>query len=222
MNSNPGWWRGQSPPGQARDVAPADMLVSGPVTSIDLDAIAPRGGLRGVHFFQAAVSGVELWLNDISLVVEWSEFDNCHFRQRVRPVLNEYGVAAQGSFANRPAVYRDCTFERVRFKILGGFDTGAGRFENCTFVNCRWEGHFGYDADLIDCRFVGRMNGCVWGGTGLKEDSRGQGRRNVITGNDFTEVTFTDNVGWRRDFPVAYQVWPDGFVPVVDGVGIDS
>lgn len=222
MNSKTGWWRGQSPPRQARDVAPADMLVSGPVTSIDLDAIAPRSGLRGVHFFRAAVSGVELWLTAISLVVEWSEFDNCHFRQRVRPVVNEYGFAAQGSFANRPAVYRACTFERVRFKILGGFDTGAGRFENCTFVNCRWEGHFGYDADLIDCRFVGRMNGCVWGGTGLKEDSRGQVRRNVITGNDFTEVTFTDNVGWRRDFPVADQVWPDGFVPVVDSAGIDS
>jgi hypothetical protein len=220
MNSKPEWWRGQSPPRDAWGLASAAELVSGPVTTIDLDAIAPspHDGLREVYFFRTTVSRVQLWLNDISLVVEWSEFDNCHFRQRVRPVLNECGFAAQGSFANRPAIYRNCTFERVRFKTLGGFVTGAGRFENCTFVNCRWDGHFAYDTDLITCRFIGRMNGCVWGGTGL-EDSR---RRNVITGNDFTEAKFTDNVGWRRDFPITAQIWPAGFIPCVNDADFDG
>ena len=129
----------------------------------------------------------------------------------------EYGFAAQGSFANRPAIYRDCLFERVRFKTLGGFVTGAGRFENCTFVNCRWEGHFAYGADLIRCRFIGRMNGCVWGGTDL-----GTQRRSVITGNDFTEAKFSDNVAWRRKFPVTDQIWPDGRIPRVDDAEIDG
>jgi hypothetical protein len=36
------------------------------------------------------------------------------------------------------AVYRDCTFERIGFKGLGGLSMDRGRFENCTFVNCRW------------------------------------------------------------------------------------
>ncbi|MFI7068583.1 hypothetical protein ACIBL3_46880 [Kribbella sp. NPDC050124] len=211
MSSKPEWWRGQSPPRVAQDPASTGRSVSGSVTTIDLDAITPGGsGLRRLYLVRATVSDVQLWLNDVSLLVQWSAFENCHFRQRVRPVLNQYGFAAQGSFANRPAVYRGCTFERVRFKTLGGFNTGAGRFENCTFVNCRWEGHFAYDADLIDCRFVGRMNGCVWGGT-----DRDSQRRNVITGNDFTEVKFTDNVGWRHDFPIADQVWPENFVPRV-------
>jgi hypothetical protein len=144
-------------------------------------------------------------------LVEWSEFEDCHFRQRVRPVLNEFGFAAQGSFAFRPAVYRNCTFERVRFKTLSGFNTGAGRFES------RWEGHFAYDTGLISCRFIGRMHGCVWSGTG-RENSR----RNVIIGNDLTEVKFTHNVGWRRDFPVTEQMWPAGFVPHVRDAGIDG
>jgi len=212
MSRKPEWWRGQSPPRLAQDPTSAGKAISGSVTTMDLDAIAPGGsGLRPVYFFRATVTGVQLSLNDVSLLVQWSGFQNCHFGQRVRPVLNDSGFAAQGSFANRPAVYQGCTFDRVRFKTLGGFNTGAGRFENCTFVNCRWEGHFAYDADLISCRFIGRMNGCVWGGTGLDSE-----RRNVITGNDFTEVKFTDNVGWRRDFPVADQVWPEDFVPRVD------
>ncbi len=189
------------------------------MTTIDVDAItpSPHSGLRSVHFFRATVSGVQLWLNDIGLVVEWSEFENCHFRQRVRPVLNVYGFAAQGSFAHRPAIYRNCTFERVRFKTLGGFSTDAGRFENCTFVNCRWEGHFAYGTDLVDCRFIGRMNGCVWGGT-----DRDSERRSIITGNDFTETKFSDNVAWRRAFPVTEQIWPEGFITAVDDTNFDG
>jgi len=140
-------------------------------------------------------------------------FDNCRFRQRVRPVLTEAGYAAQGSFANSPAVYRDCAFERVRFKTLGGFTLDAGRFERCTFLNCRWEGHFMFEADLIECRFVGRMNGCVWNGVVPELMDRYAGRRNVIVGNDFSQTVFTDNVGWRSSVPLRDQLWPVGYVP---------
>jgi hypothetical protein len=36
----------------------------------------------------------------------------------------------------------------------------------------------------------------------------------VVRGNDFTGVTFTDNVAWRFDFPVADQLWPSGYAPL--------
>jgi hypothetical protein len=53
-------------------------------------------------FFRADAREMELWLNDAHLTVGWSEFDSRHIRQRVRPVLNEHGTAAQGAFGNRP------------------------------------------------------------------------------------------------------------------------
>jgi hypothetical protein len=96
-----------------------------------------RDGLRDLYVFDARVTGADLAMNDVRLTVEWSEFEYCHFTQKVRPVLNEHGFAAQGSFANNPAVYRNCTFERVRFKILGGFSMGQALFEGCTFLKCR-------------------------------------------------------------------------------------
>jgi hypothetical protein len=63
-------------------------------------------GSRPLYFFRASVSDLELWLNDVHLAVEWSDFNNCHFRERAKPVVNEHGFSAQGSFANSPAVYR--------------------------------------------------------------------------------------------------------------------
>jgi hypothetical protein len=44
----------------------------------------------------------------------------------------------------------------------------------------------------------------------------------VITGNDFTEAKFSDDVAWRRKFPVTDQIWPEGFIPRVDDVEIDG
>jgi hypothetical protein len=203
--SKPEWWRGEKPAkAPTHDPWPTRMLTG------DLDAIPEREvdpqGLRSWYFFRASVTDAELWLNDVHLAVEWSEFTNCHFRQRVKPITNEHGFSAQGSFANRQALYRNCVFERVRFKILAGFSMSQGWFEDCTFLNCRWEGHLAHDASVVSSTFIGRMNGCVWFG----ESDRG---RNVIRGNDFTQVQFTENVGWRRDYPVNSQRWPAGFHP---------
>ena len=130
---------------------------------------------------------------------------SCTLRQRTRPVLNDHGIAAQGSLGAAPSIYRRCTFERVRFKTRGGFGLGQARFEECRFVDCRWEGSFAYSADLVDCVFSGRMNGCVWFG-------RDGERVNEIHGNDLTGVDFTRNVGWRADFPFAEQTWPEGYL----------
>ncbi|MGD8201296.1 hypothetical protein ACQE98_11590 [Ornithinimicrobium sp. W1679] len=216
MTDVPDWWRGQVPPGRPPDGLSPRELVTGSVSAVGSSGLILSTPLRRLHFYRATVVGVDLWLTDVHLAVEWSEFHDCRFRQRVRPVLDPDGCAAQGSFGNSPALYRGCTFERVRFKTLGGFSLGNARFEACTFVDCRWEGHFADATDLVDNRFVGRMNGCAWVGRSRSDNRYRHGRRNVIHGNDFTQTRFTDNVGWRQDFPLEAQRWPAGFAPLVD------
>lgn len=183
-------------------------MLTGEVHAEDL-AAAPvtNSGLRGVRLFRARLVREDLDLTDLHLHVRWSELEDCRISQRVRPVLNEHGMAAQGSLGAAPSVYRRCTFTRVRFKTAGGFSLGQARFEECRFESCRWEGAFAHAADLLDCTFTGRMNGCVWFG----EDRR-TGRRNEVRGNDFSGVDFTGNVGWRADFPFAEQAWPEGYL----------
>ncbi len=215
VTGRPDWWRGQVPADRPPPWVGREEAVTGTVEKVDAPDIPLRDGLRPLHFFRAAVTDVQVWLNAVHLTVQWSSFEGCHFRQRVRPVLGTDGFAAQGSFGNDPALYRGCTFERVRFRTMGGFSLGQARFERCTFVNCRWEGHVADAADLLDNTFVGRMNGCVWVGRSRSDRYPG-GRRNLIRGNDFTATELTDNVAWRRDFPLADQHWPEGFTPLVD------
>lgn len=216
VSAEPAWWRGDPPP---EDIpsgwAFPNELIRGQHAG-RLENPGQFRGLYGLGFFRAQISDVEIGLNDAHLSAGWSEFDRCHFRQRVRPITNEHGFAAQGSFGNQPTIYRHCTFERIRFKGLGGFSMGAARFENCTFLNCRWDGHFAHKAHLVECTFIGRMNGCVWFG---RDDDLGgdrQLRQNVNQNNDFTQTVFTANVAWRHDFPVNDQRWPGGFTPLVD------
>lgn len=208
----PDWWRGVRPPPAYDGPRP---VFTGPLFQLDLDGL-PSGEvqLRPLRFFRARARGLEIDLSDGHLSVRWSEFDRCHFRQRVRPVRNASGDTAQGSLG-RPAIYRDCVFERVRFKGLGGYSLGHARFERCVFLDCRWEGHFAHHADLVDCTFEGKMNGCVWFGEGDGMLS-GRRRRNEIRGNDFTRTRFTDNVAWRYGFPLDDQAFPEGFEPRVD------
>ncbi len=137
------------------------------------------------------------------------------FRQRVAPVLVHQGTAAQGTFALRPSVYRGCTFERVRFTVLGGFSTGVARYEECTFTDCRWEGSREGDADLVGCTFTGRVRGAVFFGESATAVEGVQPRRNLIRGNDFTGATIT-NTAFRGGFPVDDQRWPEGYEALVD------
>lgn len=204
MTADPTWWRGGTPTASGR---PADA--SPAISEISLPSLDDGIGLRRLDLVDVRVVGAEFSLTDIRLAVHWAEFEDCRFTQRVKPVLNDHGIAAQGSFAVSPASYRNCRFERVRFKLLGGFKMGRATFENCTFWNCRWEGHFAHDAWLLNNRFIGKMNGCVWFGTG--DDGA-----NVITGNDFTQTVFTTNVGFRSDYPVTDQRWPAGYQPLID------
>lgn len=203
--SGPDWWRRETPSVAPRGV-PGAGLVTGVVEELPCAEPNPVTGLRHQYFFSARVLDTRIDLDDFSLTVEWSEFSDVHFTQRARPVTNEQGFSAQGSFGNSPAYYRNCTFEGVRFKQLGGFTLSRGWFEGCTFINCRWEGHFAKSASLVDCTFAGRMNGCAWFGG----SERGP---NVHRGNDFSAVRFTDNVAWRSSFPLQDQKWPEGYAP---------
>jgi len=204
----PSWWRGQ-PPQQPRPSGA--VVVRDDVARLDLSSLERSTdlGLAHVSVREAHVQGLDLCLDDTKLTVWWSQFEDCVFTQRARPVTNAQGYTAQGSFGAGPSRYRSCRFERVRFRTTTGFSMGQATFEECEFVHCRWEGARAWSADLVDCRFTGRMDGAVWFGT-----DRRTGRRNVVRGNDFTEVAFTDNVGWRHDFPVEDQRWPSHYVPV--------
>lgn len=209
MEEFPDWWRGTRPPAAYDGERP---VLEGGLFRLDPEVLPVWEGLRMLRFWRARGRGLEVDVSDLLLTVSWSEFDACTFRQRASgPVRNAHGNSAQGSFGHRPSVYRNCTFDRVRFKNAGAFGLGQARFEGCTFVHCRWEGSRAFEADLLRCRFVGRMNGCVWFG-GHSRD--GRFRRNEIHGNDFTEVRFADNVGWRDDFPSALQAYPEAYAPV--------
>lgn len=203
----PTWWRGV-PPAEPRPSAA--LVLRGQVNAPDLSALERDDlGLAHVSLREARLSDAELCLDDTVLNVWWSELEGCSLRQRSSPVNNVHGYTAQGNLGAGPSRYRGCRFERVRFRTTTGFSLGLATFEDCEFVHCRWDGARVWSADLVGCRFRGRMNGAVWFGA-----DRRTGRRNVLHGNDFSAVTFTANVGWRQDFPVEAQVWPPGYAPV--------
>jgi hypothetical protein len=187
-------------------------VFKGPVTAVDLATVplTSPDGLRNVLFDRAAVHALTLPLDEVHLDCQWSSFDGCTFTQRSRR-LHRDGFEPQGSFGSRPSLYRDCRFVGVRFRLRAGFGVGEARFENCVFERCRFEEHFSDRADYVGCRFIGPVKMAVFFGCDPQS-----GRRNDITGNDFTQARFTDNVAWRRDFPLQHQHWPTGFTPLVD------
>src|SRR4051794_5411565 len=87
----PAWWRGDKPAdAPVRDPCPTTPVLTGNVRAFPAGERGPQG-LRKLFFFKASVTDAQLWLNDVHLVVEWSEFANCHFQQRVKPIINEQG-----------------------------------------------------------------------------------------------------------------------------------
>jgi hypothetical protein len=208
----PEWWRGTTP---KRLPSYGGALLSGEILEFDVASFPLDGTslLRAISFQEAAACGINIELDELSLAVCWSEFERCTVRQRSGR-LNAKGLAPQGSFGNRPSLYRDCTFTGVRFKTLGRFITGSARFVGCRFDRCHFNGHFSLTTDYIDCTFTGKIDGCAWSGTVPAGDAEA-GRRNVITGNDFTGAELV-NVGWRDDFDFSAQRWPAGYQPTAE------
>jgi hypothetical protein len=210
VTEGPAWWRGQVAD-QMPTWQPEDRVFTGQVDDLDVSGVPlGRGLLRAVVFDQARVSDADISLDDIGLVTAWSEFTECTFHQRGTR-LHPDGEEPQGSFGNRPSVFRGCTFRDVRLSVRAGFSVGQARFEDCTFERCRFEEHFSWSAEYVGCRFVGPMRTAVFFGT-----DPNSGRVNEIHDNDFTDVAFSSNVGWRGDFPVLDQRWPESFTPLVD------
>jgi len=209
----PDWWRGTTP---QRLPSYGGTPVGGEIREFDAARFPVNNTslLRSLYFQEARASGIEIELDEVSLTVCWSKFERCTFRQRSGR-LNAYGFAPQGSFGNRPSIYLDCIFAGVRFKTLGRFVTGAARFVRCRFERCHFHGHFSRGADYIECTFTGRIDGCVWFGTVPPGDTEA-GRRNVITGNDFTGAVLGPNIGWRDGFDFSAQRWPVGYQPAVE------
>lgn len=205
----PAWWRDTKP---ERGTVFGDWVLIGTVTEIDPARLNPGTyqSLVNLGFEQARVSGLTVSLDEAHLAVGWSEFIGCTFTQRSRRLMGD-GAAAQGSFGNRPSIYRDCTFKGVQFGSPGRFLLGAARFERCVFDNCGWRTTFNYDADLVACVFTGKMQSGAIGGVSPRT-----GRRNEVMGNDFSAADISANFAWRFDFPVAQQTWPTAFVPLQD------
>jgi uncharacterized protein YjbI with pentapeptide repeats len=205
----PDWWRGQTP---SRLRWPSrGQRITGSIDTWDGHEL-PResDGLHTVFFDQADLQGLTIELDSAHLSVLFSEFTDCTFTQRERGPTNSE-AAAQGSFANRPAIYRRCTFIGVRFRTLAGFDAGQARFEDCVFDQCRFEQFFPHETDFVRCRFIGPIKAAVFFGRTQT------GRVNDIEGNDFTHAALSDNVAFRSDFPFSNQMWPEGFHPNVEG-----
>jgi hypothetical protein len=104
-------------------------VLTGSVEAVNLDdaPLSRSVMLRSLSFEHAEVRGVDLQLDEVRLSVMWSEFEDCTFRQRSRR-LHRDGLEPQGSFGNRPSVYRRCRFEGLRMRTRAGFSVMEARF----------------------------------------------------------------------------------------------
>ena len=108
-------------------------------------------------------------------------------------------VVADGlPFASGGSTFVDCRFERARIA-----DFGDVRMERCQFIDADLNGWFAQRADIVDCRFSGRLEKVVFFG----RDSHGN--RNEFRGNDFRNAELID-VGFRRGIDLRAQALPDG------------
>ena len=85
-------------------------------------------------------------------------------------------------FASRGSLFERCTFRGAR---LG--DMGRVRLEECDLTEADLRGWFAYDADIVNCRFGGRLSEVVFSGT----DAEAR-RRNDFHGNDFRAAELDD------------------------------
>jgi uncharacterized protein YjbI with pentapeptide repeats len=148
-----------------------------PTPNVVLDHVT----MRGVDF-----SGLRfLWL-----LADDCRFIGCDF-SRVR--------VERLPFASGGSLFRDCRFDGAS---IGDF--GNVRLERCHFVDTDLEGWFTFAADIVDCRFAGRLTGVVFNG----EDDTGR-RKNEFRGNDFREADLED-VAFRFGIDLDQQRLPQG------------
>jgi hypothetical protein len=145
----------------------------------------PNVVLKGVTAERVDFSGLSFW----TFTAEDCRFIECDFSQVEVEWL---------PFANGDSLFRDCRFDGAR---IGDF--GDVRLERCQFVDADLDGWFTWTADLVDCRFAGRLSGVVFNG----RDAEGS-RTNEFVGNDFREADL-DDVDFR-DIDLDAQLLPQG------------
>jgi uncharacterized protein YjbI with pentapeptide repeats len=196
-----------------RNWGPDTTVVRGQLPPGKFDFSGPPGRhvwLRGYAFDEVKANGTEFDLDEVHLFILWSEFVNCVFRQRAKPLGDP---RPQGDLGWRPTTFRGCTFERVQFRIRGGFDVGQARFEDCLFRHCRFHEHFSHCADYVNCTFEGTISMAVFFGRDTGDWCRG--KRNEFRGNDFRKAKL-QSVDFRKGIRVDEQLWPEGYQPIVD------
>ena len=102
-------------------------------------------------------------------------------------------------FADAGSLFGRCSFHRAR---IGDF--GRARMEQCDFSEAHLKGWFSFRADVVECRFAGRLEGVVFAAT----DAYGE-RRNEFRGNDFRDAELVD-FAFRHGIDLDAQLLPDG------------
>lgn len=149
----------------------------------------------GVH-----CSDVRFLLDDVHVAFTGSSFSNCVFEQK----RTWFAAGTFGTLTAR-SVYRGCRFVGVDFG-LRGFVLGWARFEDCTFDHCRTAHLSSVRADLVGCRFVGRLDD----GQFLGADPA-TGIPNEINGNDFRGAQL-GRASFQAGARPESQMWPSGVV----------
>jgi uncharacterized protein YjbI with pentapeptide repeats len=135
-----------------------------------------------------------------------SRFQRCSFRDV------KFGDAVWGAGRSQ-SEYTECCFDGAKFRSVV---PGNARFVNCSFLNVRIYEFFGFDVELVDCTFSGRIDSGVLNGTRdplgprLRLLERLFGRKeNEISGNDFSQCELGD-FSFRTGIDLEAQRLPTG------------
>jgi hypothetical protein len=131
--------------------------------------------------------------------VEATTFDSCDF-SRVRVDAGTLGVLPF-------ATYRDCRFVK---SDLSRVLPGVARFERCLFEKARIDKWFAFQAEFVECTFVGPIKSVRFYGTvGPPELIQRIGRTtNEFRDNDFSQADLVD-VEFVGGIDLDAQRWPD-------------
>jgi hypothetical protein len=165
--------------------APRETRVREDLRDIRFEPETPNVVLEGVTAERVDFSGLRFW----SFTAEDCGFIDCDFSRVQVEWL---------PFANGNSLFRDCRFDGAQ---IGDF--GEVRLERCQFVDADLDGWFTFSADLVNCRFAGRLSAVVFNG----RDDTGRGK-NEFVGNDFREADL-DDVAFR-DIDLNAQLLPQG------------
>lgn len=174
---------------EAREVEgpgwPVETATRGELRDVRFRPETPNVRLDGVQAERVDFSGLQFH----AFSADGAEFVDCDFSH----VSVEWLPFGDG------AVFRDCRFDRAR---IGDF--GRVQLDRCQFVDAELTGWFTWEADIVDCRFAGRLQNVVFNGS----DSEGK-RRNEFRGNDFRDCDLVD-VAFRFGIDLDAQLLPEG------------